>query len=987
MEYLSRKFYFLPTLLLLFVLRLALPQYVKFLLFPMLAITFIFAIVKLLKNHALDKFHIQSILSVFLPFFFVIVFYLAAFFFTVNKQDSLIKEFVNVLSVFSLLFVILILIGSEEDFSSILSSFSRYVIIASTTVAVFGFIKLYFQLHGIEFDFLNVKGLTYPFGTSLSIDNSFFNLICLFGIIFILPLLLRRNSKINWILIQFSLSICLLNIFLSTSRRGIIIASSILIVLMLLWIFSFATKNDKLRILRINTLGFGAVSLIFVSAILFFLYSLSNFKRNELLTYSKLNQYSVHSYINQLTLAGASIFKGNEQYHEINNKIWQSDFDSRYPFTGWASGKFNTISELPGDGDLIIPKGSFGAKIDKKANYIAIKGNAYYYSRLFEANMKQGKRYVVSLFCYASPEFNGDILKIATNGKVKGIITSNYDLSQRGKWQKLETSIFADSGKFSTDLYMVKTKANTFDSLNGFVVFAYPKLYEMDFDPRNPITWAERKYKTVEKISGENSSIVPDSSIGYLLDKESDFLYSPSSKKYITFTDFSKYNIIKGKRYISSIYCYVSNDFNGEKVSLDVNGKPYGEECDYYDLSRRGRWQKLILNNYGDGSFVQPFIYFEIPDKKNIDWLNGYVVFAYPETRVIDYSPYEPDSYSTCTYRREYPLLGAKSSIVPKEAIGYQLDKSTEGRVYQNSCRSTTDYLSIPAVSGDSIYASVYCFVSKNFSGDEVFLEVRGDIKGNQLIKYNLNKKGEWVKLESRVKAANDGLFTGSFSISKRTATGFADLKGHVTFACPVIKATEQKKNEIHFKPGISKKGSKRISDATLFSFLPGFILKNVINDDTIDGVTGFVKEMRDDNFAGPRLDRWRYTIYIYENEYSLGQKLIGSGFGSTKDFARMFLEKDQDYDYPHNPFLSVLLYSGLFGLIAYLWLIYKAIFYYCMYWKKYWTFAVSFGIIFFFAFFSADSPFDPAILGVFTIIPFCIHYYRISKSENAGVS
>lgn len=59
---------------------------------------------------------------------------------------------------------------------------------------------------------------------------------------------------------------------------------------------------------------------------------------------------------------------------------------------------------------------------------------------------------------------------------------------------------------------------------------------------------------------------------------------------------------------------------------------------------------------------------------------------------------------------------------------------------------------------------------------------------------------------------------------------------------------------------------------------------------------------------------RWDYAGELY-NDYNAAEFIFGSGFDYLPKYASNF-NSDTIEDYPHNPFLSALLYSGLVGLI-----------------------------------------------------------------------
>jgi O-antigen ligase len=127
-------------------------------------------------------------------------------------------------------------------------------------------------------------------------------------------------------------------------------------------------------------------------------------------------------------------------------------------------------------------------------------------------------------------------------------------------------------------------------------------------------------------------------------------------------------------------------------------------------------------------------------------------------------------------------------------------------------------------------------------------------------------------------------------------------------------------------------------------------------------------------SFIGDRVLRWEFAYQIFRKEYTLKQKIFGGGFNFLNWYGYYFLHDKTQSDWPHNPFLSILLYSGIIGLLIYCFFIYKVFFYYLRYRKEYPLLFIFFLITFFFTFFSGGSPFDPPIMGFFVILPFFIH-------------
>lgn len=111
------------------------------------------------------------------------------------------------------------------------------------------------------------------------------------------------------------------------------------------------------------------------------------------------------------------------------------------------------------------------------------------------------------------------------------------------------------------------------------------------------------------------------------------------------------------------------------------------------------------------------------------------------------------------------------------------------------------------------------------------------------------------------------------------------------------------------------------------------------------------------DSFS-ERSARWNYTLELLES-YNFLQLVLGHGFNYLTDFANQFTFNGTE-DYPHNPFLSAFLYSGMVGLLAHIMFIFTA----CLQaWgnrkRLGWTFLGMLGISLAFCLISANSIFS----------------------------
>jgi hypothetical protein len=224
-------------------------------------------------------------------------------------------------------------------------------------------------------------------------------------------------------------------------------------------------------------------------------------------------------------------------------------------------------------------------------------------------------------------------------------------------------------------------------------------------------------------------------------------------------------------------------------------------------------------------------------------------------------------------------------------------------------------------------------------------------------------------------------------------------LEGYVIFAYPQSKIISGKDSVLTFRQSFlriknTKNELKILERLNYKEYTETFIFNPIqylfiIDQDPIrDWATKFISEDTtyypykanivvdtiSNSFSAPRIARWQFAIKIFTKEYSWSQKISGGGFNFLNWYGYYFYKDKTRSDYPHNPFLSVLLYSGIFGLIIYLIFMCKVFYYYIKYFTEYKVLSFFFIITFFFSFFSAGNPFDPPIMGFFVMLPFFIH-------------
>jgi hypothetical protein len=374
------------------------------------------------------------------------------------------------------------------------------------------------------------------------------------------------------------------------------------------------------------------------------------------------------------------------------------------------------------------------------------------------------------------------------------------------------------------------------------------------------------------------------------------------------------------------------------------------------------------------------------------------------------FDPYDPESsWGTRNHKILFPISGKNAEIVPIGAKGYLMDSTCNCSFAGGYCDSYSLLVSLNVVPKEKISASVYCYVSDDFDGQLVRLSVGTDfilnnkVIGNPVAIYDLEQKGSWkiLKIDFECAGGNIPIFV---SFVKNGVINLKKMKGYVVFAYP---------NYNHGNTGLSylpdnnvthnstsEKNKKNYEKAGLLSFLHNdFLLANIqssMQDPIRKFASGFVSE--DTTYHGfrhplsidkglsysgsERVIRWQFALQIFRNEYDWKKKIFGGGFNFLNWYGYYFLKDKTASDWPHNPFLSILLYSGIMGLLIYCFFIYKVFYYYLKYRREYPLLLLFFLITFFFTFFSGGSPFDPPIMGFFVILPFFIHSVYKRGSE-----
>lgn len=388
------------------------------------------------------------------------------------------------------------------------------------------------------------------------------------------------------------------------------------------------------------------------------------------------------------------------------------------------------------------------------------------------------------------------------------------------------------------------------------------------------------------------------------------------------------------------------------------------------------------------------------------------------------FDPKDPDSgWGKRNHKTIFPLpLEDENIRIPKGTKGYFMDSNCNADTWDGNAYSFTTFAKDSIYAPSIIKASVYCFVSNEFDGTWVRLMAGGQTySGIRNVDYDLSKKGKWQKLSLKT-LCKEGTAPVILYFAKYGVTDFSTLKGHVIFAYPQYKVIKKDslKNEqdtsiikeqsyINVKNDYINQQFHQINFKEKYNYqkagiLDFKILKNRLFYQTEDSdpirnwVAKIVAEDTtyypyhadlkvdsiSDNFIAPRTARWQFAWQIFTKEYNWAEKIFGGGFDFLNWYGYYFLKDKTKSDWPHNPFLSVLLYSGILGLLLYLFFLYRVFYLYIKYIKEYYLLFIFFLICFYFSFFSAGHPFDPPVTGFFAMLPFLIHAVHKKEKENS---
>jgi O-antigen ligase len=164
-------------------------------------------------------------------------------------------------------------------------------------------------------------------------------------------------------------------------------------------------------------------------------------------------------------------------------------------------------------------------------------------------------------------------------------------------------------------------------------VSLFLNLKNSKFNPLYPITYTSGPNYSIKYnlLPGTVPKELPNKSLGYLVDKNAYFESWDNNLYFYTNLGSLKKDDLYS--YTVSVFCYVSEDFNGNWVRLNNSGESIDNSASYYDLNRKCTWQRLVINPLLRKGNTQIYLFFSKKDITKSDSLKGFVIFVYPEIK------------------------------------------------------------------------------------------------------------------------------------------------------------------------------------------------------------------------------------------------------------------------------------------------------------------------------------------------------------------
>jgi len=160
------------------------------------------------------------------------------------------------------------------------------------------------------------------------------------------------------------------------------------------------------------------------------------------------------------------------------------------------------------------------------------------------------------------------------------------------------------------------------------------------------------------------------------------------------------------------------------------------------------------------------------------------------------FDPLDPSTFASRVHRvvPYEKLPGKLPDEIPAGAGGYYMDSTCNASVWDGNAYSYTLFREMTANKRTHTEASVYCYVSDNFSGSNPKISCECNAEKKVVYdSYDLRQKGTWQKLTIEP-ACRKGKKQFYLYFEMQEATDFSAMRGYIIFVSPEIIKTENER-------------------------------------------------------------------------------------------------------------------------------------------------------------------------------------------------
>lgn len=590
------------------------------------------------------------------------------------------KEVSNSLVLLSLFFMLSLSVSSTLTLERYLDDLLDLIILFGFVISVLGILDI--------LDIFSINGKS-------DIDYNFALLPVYFSIIAVIYKKVKTDSLTRNAVYNFISIFYLVQIMFSGSRRGLIIGVILIVVLFCIQLY-YLLNRRKLANSAVKKISkasfFISFSFILIPVVFYlFLFKTSyTFKENTLGFIGTRNNSVAKNKLSFSIFRYVSVLENRYNYTDFYDNMWPSLFDPKYPNT-WDKGVCKSIISLTGENVNIVPEGSIGLKIDSTC--ISIEKDSIYSNEfVHNIKVKNGDIVEASVYCYVSKNFNGKqpLISIKTKG-FDDESSNEYKYYQPEETKSkvnnlLENGDFKD-GTLNWMAHAVSTKHQIIDTPFGKGVRISRTVGEGDWSlqyiGRPVIYYAGHEYSFHFYYKVIKGNPVPFN-IGWWLNDGGQGIQAtvglPLEIKNLSNGWREVKCSYRFKETHSSVYTFLNSLSSGSIVDLaDIKlfDLDHNESCPPFAGSDKGWWQKLKIISKGKNGNICISLRILKEIAKETGPLQGFVIFAHPEFRIIksDEMPISDISFNSSRNTRSVDIKDYYSKTYNAGFLNFHLRK------------------------------------------------------------------------------------------------------------------------------------------------------------------------------------------------------------------------------------------------------------------------------------------------------------------------